>query len=645
MLKFFRQFTKSRYGLIAVFIFLGLIALAFAAGDVTGIRGNSGGIGGNVVAKVGSQKITDIEVRDRIERFIRNAQREGQNISMDQFLAQGGLDVAIDEMINSAALVAFGEKSDMKVSKRLIDGDIASNPSFFGIDGKFSQQVFEKLLADNRFQPSLYREGLTRDRYGNWLVNRGTIGTQVPDGLVLPYASLLLERRSGVVGMIPTISMDPGADPDDKTLNAYFVSHRAAYLVPQRRIVRFAAVDPAALRARSAATDAEIADAYAKAGTRFAAKEKRSVRQLVVLDQATATKIAGQVKGGQALAAAATAAGLEPANFDAIEKPELTRQTSAEIANAAFAAAQGAVVGPIKSALGWHILQVDKIEKVAAKSLAEAREELATEITQRKTAQAIADARQAIEDGIGDGKTFDEVVADAKLTAQRTAALAQNGTDPDNAAYKPDPATAAIVKAGFAAENPGDEPQVVPTSQEGAFAIVSLEKVIPAAPRPLASIRDKVKADYLVDKALEKARAAANQVVAALNKGVPMDKALADAGVTKHPPSKPFDFQRKDIAGKEPFIRMAFSMPAKKAKLLPDADRKGFYIVWLDKIEEHSAAGDPAALAGIRGALEQQVGPEYARAFVRAIRNDLKVTRNEAAIARLRADLARQGAR
>lgn len=644
MLSFFRNFTKSRYGLIAVFVFLGLIAIAFAASDVTGIRNMAGGASSSTLATVGGQTISDTDVKDRIDRFLRNAQRSGQNVTMEQFLAQGGLDIAIDEMVNQAALVEFAKKQGMQVSKALIDGDIASNPSFSGINGKFDQQAFERLLADNRIAPAAYRDSLTQERYGNWLVNRATVGSEIPDGVVAPYASLALERRTGSVAFIQTLQMDPGNDPDDKTLNAYYVSHRARYLVPQLRVVRYATVLPEALRAQQTASEAEIADAYAKSGKRYAATEKRGVRQLVVLDQATATRIAGEVKGGKSLADAAKAAGLDPTNFDGIEKPELARQTSAAIADAAFAAAQGSVVGPIKSSLGWHILVVEKIEKIAAKSLAQAHEELAGEITQRKTAQALADVRQKIEDGSGNGKNFAELLKDAKLTAQVTPALTAQGTDPNNEAYKPDPAMAAIMRGGFAMENVGDDPQVVPVSQEGGFAILTLDKIVPAAPRPLDTVRDKVKKDYLVDKALEKAKAAATQAVAALNKGTPMAKALADAGAGKAL-AKPFNLTRRELTDKERFIQLAFAMQPKKARMLEAPDRNGYYVVLLDAVEPHDASGDPAVMAQMRSTLQQQVGPEYARQFIRAVRGDVKITRNEAAIARLRADLARQGIR
>lgn len=644
MLSFFRNFTKSRYGLIAVFIFLGLIAVAFMLSDVTGSRNFGNGASSSTLATVGSEKISDADVKDRIDRFLRNAQRGGQTVTMEQFLAQGGLEIAIDEMINSAAMVEFAKKNGMQVSKKLIDTDIASNSAFAGIDGKFDQKAFEKLLADNRIAPATYRDSLTQERYGNWLINRATIGSEIPDGVVAPYASLLLERRMGQVAFIQSLQMDPGADPDDKALNAYYISHRARYLVPQLRTVRYASVLPDAIRAQQTATEAEITDAFAKAGKRYAATEKRSVRQLVVLDKATADKVAAEVKGGKSLVDAAKAAGLDATNFDGVEKPELARQTSAAIADAAFAGAQGGAIGPLKSQLGYHILVVEKIEKIAAKSLAQAHDELATEITQRKTAQALADIRQKIEDGVGDGKNFGELLADAKLTAQATPALTAQATDPNNEAYKPDPAMVAIMRGGFAMENAGDEPQIVQISQEGGFAIVTLDKVTAAAPRPLAAVAEKVKKDYLLDKAQAKAKAAANQVVAALDKGTPLAKALADAGAGRTL-VKPFDFKRQEIGNKEQFIKMAFSMQPKKGRTLEAPDRNGYYVVLVDAVEPHDASGDPMAMANMRSALQQQTGAEYARQFIRAIRGELKITRNEAAIARLRADLTRQGVR
>ncbi|RYY37592.1 MAG: hypothetical protein EOP59_13715 [Sphingomonadales bacterium] len=207
------------------------------------------------------------------------------------------------------------------------------------------------------------------------------------------------------------------------------------------------------------------------------------------------------------------------------------------------------------------------------------------------------------------------------------------------------PARLIGASAGFTFEAAGDEPQLVPTSPDGGAALVSLERVVAAAPKPLAEIRADVLKDYARDQQLAKARQIAAGMLPKLDKGMSMAQAVAEAGVTRGAPPKPFDFKRSEIANKENFIKMAFAMAPKKAKLLEAPDRSGYYVVYLESIEEHSAANDPLLLANARSALSQQVGPEIARQFIRAIRADLKITRNEDAIKRLREDLLRTGVR
>jgi peptidyl-prolyl cis-trans isomerase D len=131
----------------------------------------------------------------------------------------------------------------------------------------------------------------------------------------------------------------------------------------------------------------------------------------------------------------------------------------------------------------------------------------------------------------------------------------------------------------------------VPLGPDGSFALIGLERVVAAAPRPLAQIRERVVKDYLVEQALTKARAVATAMIAKLEKGVPMQQALAEAGVTKGPPPKPFDFKRSEVLGPNmaPYLQMAFSMAPKKAKLVEGSNREGYYVVYLDRVEEHSA--------------------------------------------------------
>lgn len=650
MLNMFRTFIRSRVGLIVVFLVLGVIAIAFAAGDVTGMRSMASG-SANVIAKVGNHEITENELSEEIDRVLKEQRSQGQNITMEQFLASPMFDQVVERLINYATIEEFAKSNGMLADSTLVDSAIANNPAFQGFDGKFSQTKFEGLLAENRVSPAKFRDALSSEYYLRWLIGDPAPISQLPVGVAAPYASLALERRTGTIALIRWNDMDPGADPDAKTLQAYYERNKAHYMVPPRRILRYAIVKPDQFKASSAATEAEISDAYAKAGVRFAASEKRTIRQLVMLDQAAANAAAAEVKGGKSIADVAKSRGLEPRTFDAVDKGALAKDTSVPVAEAAFSAAQGATVGPVKGPLGWVVMHVDTVTPIAAKSLAQAHDTLAAEITQAKIAKTIGTLRQSLDDSAGNGANFDSVMAQGKLTPLHTAALAPDGTDPSVPNSKPDPALAAIVQAGFAADPNDSEPVVVPLGQDGSFAVIGVEKSIPAQAKPLASIQKEVVRDYLQDITLQKARKAATDVVNQVNKGTPLQQALAATGLRTLLPPKGFDMTRQDIGklaspqmGPPPQFVQAFQTPPKRAKMIEAPGRAGYYIVYVATTEEHDASGNAQLMAAVQQGLGQRLQEESIEQFVESMKKNVKVTRYPAVIQALRASLGRTGA-
>src|SRR5690348_1297980 len=112
MLDSFRNFTKSLVGKIVVFIVLGVIAIAFAAGDVTGLRG--AGLGsGKTLATVGSYKITEAEVTKRLNDLVRALNNRGQPVTMAEVLQRGGFEYVLNQQITVHAIEEFAKSSGM----------------------------------------------------------------------------------------------------------------------------------------------------------------------------------------------------------------------------------------------------------------------------------------------------------------------------------------------------------------------------------------------------------------------------------------------------------------------------------------------------------------------------------------------------
>jgi len=644
MLSLIRRAVNSKVGVVITLGVLALVALMFGMGDITGLGGGAR-ISGDSVAKVGGTAISEIDLRQRVQNQLDGARREQPTLDMVQFVNQGGVDSTLEGTINTLALTEFARSQGLVASKRLIDGRIASLPAVQGIDGKFSQSAYEQFLARAQLTDKQLRGEIFNDTLTQHVLVPTSGASQVPVKVALPFASLLLEKRDGSVGFIPTAAMGKGTPPTDAEIAAFYQRNRARYTVPERRVVRYATVTMDSVKATAIPTDAEIARGYALQKAKFQATEKRDIVQVVVPDQAAANALAAKAKAGS-IEEAARAAGLEPNTLKGVEKLAYTTANSAEIANAAFAAPKGAVLGPFRTALGFTVLRVDGIEKIEAKSLEQARPELLTQLGAEKAALAMQAKRDAIDDAIGNHATFDEIVADQKLTAVNTPPLTAAGINPDDPASKPDPALSQALAAAFAAEQ-GDDPQLAPVGQDGSFALVSLARIVPSAPRPLAQIRDKVAQDFITDRAQRLARQAAVDVVARVTKGMPLAQSMAETKLSLRPPEAvpPIARGQVEAAGGQapPAITMMFSMTEKQARMIEAPNKAGWYVVYLNHIERGNAAGQQRVIDSARARIGQTVGREYIQQFTEAVRRAVGVKKNEKAIGVVRAALTGQG--
>ncbi len=645
MLAFFRRLTQSKGGVVITFLVLGVIAIAFAAGDVTGIGSMGGSIAANDVAKVGKADVTESEVRSRVQTELEGFRQQQPTLDMASYVAQGGFEGTLERIVSALALEQFARGQGMVVSKRAVDGQIASIPALQGPTGKFDPNLYRQVLAERKLTDAQIRGDIMRDTLAQLLILPTNGATQMASQLALPYASLLLEKRAGSIGFIPTAVVPAGAAPSDADLATFYKRNVARYTIPERRIVRYAVVTPDMVKARAVPTDAEIAQRYQQDRAKYAAAEKRTITQVVVADQAGAAAIAAKIKGGASMTDAARAAGLEASVQTGVEKTAYAAATSTALADTMFAAAKGAVVGPVRGPFGWTVAKVDAVDQVAARSLDQVRAEIAAALGIQKSAAALSDIHDRIDDALAKNATFDEIATDQKLKPETTAPLAANGANPDDLASQPNPALAPLVSAAFQASE-GDAPQMVQMGADGSFAVVGLGRIVAAAPRPFAQVREAVVRDLSADRSRQAARKVAGDVLARIDKGMPLAQSLAATGL-KLPAPKSLEASRAQISanpqGAPPALALMFAMAQGTAKTLAAPDNSGWFVVKLDKIVRGDASRTPAAINATRGNIGRGMGREYSEQFAKAVRADVGVKTDAAAVARVKADLLSGG--
>src|SRR3546814_15919547 len=108
-----------------------------------------------------------------------------------------------------------------------------------------------------------------------------SLAASVPDGLVKPYAELLLEERTGSIGIIPSEAFAEKTPPSDADVQAFYAKNSRRYMVPERRVVRYAPITYDALGAAVAPTGAEIQRFYTANKAGYGPSETRRQSEII----------------------------------------------------------------------------------------------------------------------------------------------------------------------------------------------------------------------------------------------------------------------------------------------------------------------------------------------------------------------------
>lgn len=645
MLSFFRRVSKSKVGtgvLVAVVI---AIMAGFALADLSNFgTGNLGfGAGSGTLAKVGDQQVNEREMSSAMQRRLQDAR--AQNPEADYSSIMGDFEPLLDGLLQQRAMIAFANKYGFHISKRLIDAEIAQIPSTKGLNGQFSEQAYQQFLSQQRLTDAEVRLILKGGLLQRLMLTPVATNARIPVGMATPYASMLLEMREGEAALVPLDPFKAGLAPTDAQLQQFYSANRARYMIPEQRVLRIARIGPEQV-AGAAASDQEIATYYNQHKDVYAPSATRSLGQVVVPDQATANAIAQRAKGGQSLAAAAAPAG---SNAAVTTLSDQTSQAYAGVAGqktaaAVFAAPSGAIVGPLHSDFGWVVVKVESVKAATGRTLAQAKPEIAAKISQDKQKAGLEDLVDKVQDAVDKGSNFTEAAEAAKLPVTTTPLIFANGTSRADPSYKLPPELAPALKTGFEVA-PNDQPEIISLAKNAGYALVSPGEVVPAAPAPLAGIRDRVASDWVNDQAMQRARAAATQIAAKASGNVSLADAMKGVPLAL-PSARPIAARRIQIADAQgnvpPAMKVLFTIGAGKSQMAANP-QGGFFVVKVNKITPGNALLAPGLIGQVRGELSQAAAADYAQQFVADLKREMKAKRNESAIQGFKARLASSG--
>ncbi len=641
MLQFFRSFFKSTLGIGLTLAMVGIIALAFAAGDVASSGGFGGVAGGDRAAIVGKQRIGTAEYSAQITQGFETARHDNPTLTMKAFVAGGGAAQVLDQMVDRTAIAVFGKDNGIVAGKRLVDSELAKIPSLQGPDGKFNNTLYLQMLAQRHYTDDAVRQDIAQGMIARQVLIPAEFGASQPLGAAMRYATLLKEHRIGAVAALPSEAFAPKVPPTAEEIATFYATHRNSYIRPERRVIRYAVMSADTVKAPPA-SDAEVAAAYHANAAAYVAVQNRTVAQLVLPSKDAASAVLASLRDGTGLDAAAAGKGLSVAKLGPLSQAALALQSSADVAAAAFAARAGVVSGPVKSQLGWSLIRVDAIENKPARSLAQAHGEIAAALAIAKRRTALADATAKLEDQFDKGGALSDAAKGLGLSLSSTAPLTADGKVYGRPAQTAPKELARILPTAFAMERE-NAPQLAEIDPGKSFVLFDVTQITASSPAPLAEIKSQIANDCALEKGAIAARAAGLKVQAELKKGVDLAAAIASLGVAL-PAPHPLAMGREQLAamgGKVPAVLgLFFGMAQGTAKLLPLPNNAGWFVVQVKQIIPGTVAeGDPLIADTAKG-LGQLAGNEYAEQLRNALRRVVGVTHNDVAIKAVTTQLA-----
>jgi peptidyl-prolyl cis-trans isomerase D len=637
MLASFRRLSKSTVGTIIMALFLAAIVASFAIGDIQNVLSGGGFSGSSdTLVKIGSEEVTDRDLSRAMDRRLSQVRQE--NPETDMSAIAGEFEQLLGALVDAETLEAFASRFGFNLSKRLVDGQIANIPAAKGLNGQFSEQSYRAFLQQQRVTDEEVRWIIRNGLLQQLMIAPAVVNARAPVGMARPYASILLEAREGDVAFVPTEAFRAGLNPTPADIQRFYAANQRRYMLPEQRVLRVAKIGTEQV-ASVQPSDKEIADYYNANRATYAPKETRVITQAVVPDQAAANAIVQRIRGGQAFAAAAAPAGFSAADISLgpQTREQFASVTNAQIAAAAWGAAQGALLGPIQSENGWHVIKIDSIERIGGRPLAAARGEISEKLAVDKRKQAIEAIVDTVQNAIDDGASFQEAAAAAKLNVTETPLIMGTGTSQSDPAYRFPAELAPALKTGFElAEN--EPPLVEALPNDGGYVMVAPARVIAAAPAPLQSIRERVTQDLIAEQASQRARQLAQTIANKAQtatlpeaaKGTPVPVQVGPVGARR--------IQLSQFQGQvPPPIAMLFSLGQGKARMVAGSKGEGFYVVKVNRIVPGNALNQPQLIGRTQQEMQQSLSQEYGAQFLNAMRQAVGVKRNDKAIAAAKA--------
>ena len=369
MLEKFRSYTQTK----AAQVILALILIPFA---LFGIDSYLNQAGNNLsIAKVNGYKIALPEYNRAIENVRNRMMTEGKKVDPAMFDSFEFKESVVDGLISKQLVNNDIKKSKFKITDQQLSQYIIGMPEFQK-DGKFSQELYDKVLQNNQLTPKKFEESIRNDL----LIQQVRDGLQkltfIPPNNLAETLKATSQQREISVAEFKTKEYMAKANIAEKEMQAFYDQNKSKFLAPEQVKAEFVVFSLASILPTINVTDDEIKAFYKTNSDKYQNQQQREASHILIAaskNAAPAEKAKAKAKAEELLSQIRK----NPKQFEELATKYSQDPESAKKGGELGAFGRGMMVKPFDDAVfsmkvneisnivetdfGYHIIKLTKI--------------------------------------------------------------------------------------------------------------------------------------------------------------------------------------------------------------------------------------------------------------------------------------------
>lgn len=467
-------------------IFLALLVLGGLSLVLTDWNGmfRDGGITKTDIAVVNGTPIKITEFNTIANRVLRN-----QKIDAKQAYDMGLIDNILQNEVLSRILDLSALDYGIVVEDKYVADQIHQMISPLVTKETNAKQALDQFLQMQGMSEKTLVHLIRNEIQSNILKSSIGSASYVPSSMVSTIASYKEMSKTISYIELPNSDVKLDKEADAQTLEDYYKNIERQYMLPEKRDFKIATLDTTSILKSVTVSDDEISSYYNENKDTYELPEKRTLEQAILNSESEALKVKAEAEKDKTLSEAVKSVTGDKkayAGKNDFAKSDLPPEMTSPV----YDAKEGDLVGPIKTALGYHIIKLTKIIPSHVPPLAKLQDEIKQHLMEDKSGSQLYELTSEIEDRLAAGEGFEALKDEYKLQILSFSNVtASDTTLKSDLKLSADQQKAVIQKAFSTTEN---EATTLSDLADNLLYSVIINKITVSSPKPFADIKDTI---------------------------------------------------------------------------------------------------------------------------------------------------------